>query len=161
MSIPCFSKVCFRLLCFYKRPTLVLFLVTKRNLKRIFDFTKKKKKVKNKIAFNMFWGSMPPEQQVCSHQSPSLGPILSISASGHHSLELYLWASGLYLHLFCVSIYKMCSKVPEKPKRDRFFRSENAQKFSMWINGNSLLNTILGYKRFNRKSSLMGSRRNL
>lgn len=42
VSIPGFPKVGVLPLHFYERPVLVLFLLTKRNPKRIFAFTKKK-----------------------------------------------------------------------------------------------------------------------
>lgn len=123
-GIPLLSKVFANLFRFCKRPTLVAIFANWKNLNRIFVLWKKKKRWKAKLelsvccAASCYRSSAHPEQQERCCQAPSLGTTLSISASSHHSFELYLWASVLCLSLCCASVSKMCCRGSEKPKRE-------------------------------------------
>ena len=54
-GIPCFSKVCFIPLCFYKRPTLVPVFTNWKKSEEIFTFMKKGEKWKLVPHFMPFW----------------------------------------------------------------------------------------------------------
>ena len=56
-------------------------------------------------------GSAQPQQTEQPCQAALLGTTLSVPASSHQSCELYLWASLLYVDLFCVSVSKTRPKV--------------------------------------------------
>lgn len=60
--------------------------------------------------------------------SPIRRTTLSISKPSHHSFQLCLRASGLYLYLYCASLNKICPTGSEKPRKV-ILRSGNAQKF--------------------------------
>lgn len=119
------------------------FSLTKRNPKRIIAVMKKGKKWK--VGFSLcfavshYRGRTHPQHWEWTHQAPSLRTILSISASSYHSFELHLWASVLYLYLFCPSVSKMYPKVISC-----FFALCH-----------------LAYERFHRNALLLGSWRNL
>ena len=88
-----------------------LFSLTKKNLAFM-------RKVKVKIGFRVcfvavshYGDSTHPKQQESHCQTPFLGTAGSISASSHHSFEMCLWASVLFLDLFCASVSRMCPKV--------------------------------------------------
>lgn len=106
-SINHFMKVHFMTLHFYKRPTV-------RNSKRIFNFMKKKKKDENSILHlfvaSHYRGSVYPKQQEWHSSLLPPATTLSISASGHQFWTC-LWASELYLDLYCASVSKVCPKV--------------------------------------------------
>ena len=114
-GIPHFSKDRFTPCHFYKRCILIHVFTNRKKFKDDFHFYKKSWKVK--IMFSVGFaashsrGNTHPEQWERHQQVPSLGSILSVLASNLHSLELCLWASALYLNLFCASISEVCHKV--------------------------------------------------
>ena len=104
-----------------------------KNLKRIFTFTKiKNKKAKIEISIrHLFCREFLYRQ--CTPWAECSLPALSwepLSASSHRSFGLCLWASVLYLGLFCVSVNKTFPKVT----------------------GSSLY-TILAYERFHKNTT--------
>lgn len=109
-GIPCFSKVHFPPIRFYKRPTSVPVFTTQKKSKEDFCFYKEKAKSKNSIVCLAvgFAGRAHPKQRTrVAPQHPSLGTVLSIKTH----FELCLWATVLYLNLFRASVSKTCPKV--------------------------------------------------
>ena len=136
-ELACFSKVCFTVLCFYGK----IYVSTLANLKKSKDFHFHEKKVKSESTLSVCFAasccrdSTCPELQDWHRQAPSLGTMFSVLASGCRSFELCLWASVLYLDLFCTPVSKMCSKVII---------------FSLYA--------VLVYKRFHRNALLLDNR---
>lgn len=127
-GFPCFSKALIRPLGCYKRPTLVPVLL----MEKIWGLLLLWKKMKNENSVQCWFcrsgSSAYTEQWEWHHQAPSLGALLQHRNT--KPLELWtVWASVLYLHLFCASVSKMCPKVSKKAKSN--FWVWNAQKFSI------------------------------
>ena len=140
-NILCFSKVCFTPLHFYERPTLVPVFTNGKQSEEYFCFPQPPplKGEKWKQSSHLFCRSiLYSEQQEWPCQAPSPGTTPRISASSHHSSELCLRASVLYLDLFYASLSDMCLKVTV-----------------------SFLYDISAYKTFHRKSLVWGSGENL
>lgn len=83
-----------------------LFLLTERNLKRIFASSIQ----------HLFCSELLQRQCTAPSGKSRTVRLLprephSISASSRHGWELSPWASGLHLDLFCVYINRMCSRV--------------------------------------------------
>ena len=107
-GVPHFSKVHFTSLCFHERPVSVPILANQKKSEENFCGESGSTKL------------LPRKLQSASQ------------ASSHYSFELWLWASGLYLDLFCASVSKMCPKVIA-----------------------SLLSAILAYKKLHRNALLL------
>ena len=99
---PFFESLCHATLIFI-RPRLVPVFSNWKNLKRIFIFMEKVK-----TAFNMCFCRKPLQW----YHTPQAAEVALRSCI---NFGLCLWASVLYLDLFCAFFSKMCSKVPEKP----------------------------------------------
>ena len=132
-------------------------------MKSIFAFTKKLKS-ENSIQHFCYRGSTHPKQRQWRSQDPSPGTILSISASGCHNFEPCLWASVSICVLswfILASICKMCSKVPEKPKKGYFggLKMLKIFRYQLMVIV-SLLYTISAYQRF-YGNTILDSRENL
>lgn len=107
---------------FHERPALIPGFGNLKMSEESFCLCEKRQKAK--IAFTScpavspYRGNTSPAPRASGpHQPPP--PQLS-SASPHpadRALDCCLWASMFYFHLFCVSLSKICLKVPEKPKR--------------------------------------------
>lgn len=85
----------FALCNFFVTKDLYLFLLTKRDPKRIFAFMKRGKKQKQHSVFvlqqSRYGGNEnPQQQQEGPRQAPSPGTTLSITASSRHSFEMCL-----------------------------------------------------------------------
>lgn len=130
-----FPRLCFMSPHFYKISTLFCFCQPQKS-KKNFPFYKKRQKIKNNL--QCVFGREPLLRQ-CTPQAgraapPSsfpenYTPHLSIKSQGS---ELCLWASMLYLDLFCAYISNMCPKLTA-----------------------SSLYTILAYESFQKKALLL------
>ena len=119
---PAFPKFALRRFAFTKDLHQYLFLLTERNPKKTFAFTKKWRKAYTAFsicfAAGRYGGSVHLEQP---RQAPSPGTILTQPFGIKcRTFEQCLRAWALYLDLFCVSVNKMCPKVSEKLKKNYF-----------------------------------------
>ena len=103
-GIPCFSKVCFIPLCFYKGPTLIPVFVNQKKSKEDFCFMGKRWKAKIVFAFaNAIMEAVHPEKREWPCQAPSWGPH---SASQHQAPEL--WTVSVSICAFSSFILCIC-----------------------------------------------------
>ena len=106
---PCFLKIHYTPLHFYERPTLVPVFTNRKKFEEDFCFYEKRWKAKIALgicfAVNCFTVSTHPEQENWHHQAPSPAIVLGLKP---HRFEMCLWASVIYLNIFCVSVNKMC-----------------------------------------------------
>jgi len=89
-----------------------------------FCFHKKRQKVKTVLSICFAVSPYRGSEGDTASSVPQEGH----SASRHHRCGPYLWASALYLDLFCLPVSKMCPQTSEKPKRGIFWVLE-FQKF--------------------------------
>ena len=69
---------------------------------------KSKKSTQSLSRGSSLYRQRAPQQREWCHQAPPQGTMLGTTVSSHHSFELCLWTSVLYLDLFCSAISKMC-----------------------------------------------------
>lgn len=108
---PVFRKFALCHFTFTKELLLVPVFTNGRESKEDFLFYEKRRKAK--VAFSVWCAVryLLQRQRKWPRWAPSLGTTPSISATSHHSSELCLWTSVLYLDLLCASESKMCPKV--------------------------------------------------
>ena len=106
---------------FYKRPTLVCVLANWKPSKEDLGFYEKRWGAKIALitgfAASCNRASAHPAHRERPHQAPFPGDHPQHLSTELPSFELCLWASVLYLHLFCASVSKIGLQLPEKPKR--------------------------------------------
>lgn len=98
--------------CFYRRPTFVPVLKTKRNAKGTFHHYEMKAQSENSV-----WHLLcrePLQKQNAAHVArvaPPRSPpstALGISASSNHSSELWVSLCALSLFILCIPAFTMC-----------------------------------------------------
>lgn len=97
-------------LAFTKGLHWYLFLLTARNLKKIFTFIEKRHKPENNV--KCVFVAAFREQAEWTHQAPFL-QLHSASQDQAARALSWLWASVIYLGLFCASLSKIRSKITD------------------------------------------------
>ena len=135
---PAFQKFMFCYFAFTKRPTLVPGFPNRKKSKKGFLLFRKEAPRENCVQRPFCsepWGRwQAPRAARGAPPSSSPESRLSISASCCHGFALCLWASVLYLDLFCASVIEMCPRVSEKSKERLFFGVWECSKHFFHIN---------------------------
>lgn len=118
--------------------------------------TKKWRRRNMKATFNIGFVLRWAQWRRCSRvaqRPPAPGARPSTSASSP-----YLWASGLYIHLFCTSVRKMYPKLSEKPESSDLGTLGMLKKLMIIA---SLLYSVSTYKKFHRNVLFVDGRGSL